>query len=75
MFDAIFTDAEINDYRATLTRNAKTSKRFNALLLQRGIFKSDNKLYVSLAHDESDVKQTLEAFVAAARQLEPASMA
>ena len=72
MFDAIFTDADIRDYRATLTGNAETSRRFNALLRERGIFKSDNKLYVSVAHDEADVKQTLDAFAAAARQLEPA---
>ena len=73
MFDAIFTTAEVKDYRTSIMGDEKLSKRFNAVLRSRGIFKSDGKLYVSTAHDEGDVKQTLDAFEAAARQVETAA--
>lgn len=67
MFDAIFTTrASITDYRGTLEQDMATSRRFNDAVRARGVFKSDGKIYVSLAHDARDVADTAAAFAAAA---------
>jgi glutamate-1-semialdehyde 2,1-aminomutase len=67
MFDAYFTDrTKVDDYRDTLDVNHKISRRFNDLLRERGIFKGDSKFYISLAHDENDVRHTVNAFKEAA---------
>lgn len=62
LFDVYFTDNEITDYRSTLSADSATMGRFNAGVVERGIFKGDSKFYISAAHDESDVEQTLETF-------------
>ena len=62
LFDVYFTDVEITDYRSTLTADSATMGRFNAGVLERGIFKGDSKFYISAAHDEGDIEQTLNAF-------------
>ncbi|RON51808.1 aspartate aminotransferase family protein [Pseudomonas frederiksbergensis] len=63
MFDVYFTDStKIDDYRATLSSNGAIARKFNSLLLERGVLKADSKFYISLAHDELDVQQTLRAF-------------
>ena len=69
MFDAIFTASPVTDYRSAMAGDGGLSVRFNALLRERGVFKSANKLYVSLAHDEADVAHALAAFADAARRL------
>jgi glutamate-1-semialdehyde 2,1-aminomutase len=62
VFDIFFTDRPIVDYRATLTADRERIKRFNAELLRRGVVKAVNKIYVSLAHTDADVDETLEIF-------------
>ena len=62
VFDIFFTDHPIVDYRATLTADRERIKRFNAELLRRGVVKAVNKIYVSLAHTDEDVDETLEVF-------------
>ena len=74
MFDACFTDTEVSDYRGYFRGNQEISRRFNAALLKRGILKSDGKYYVSLAHDEKDVAQTIAAWEGAARELRDAKV-
>ncbi len=69
LFDVVFTDADVTDYRSTIRGDADKLKRFNATLRQHGVFKGDSKYYVSLAHDEADVAQTLDAFAAAVASL------
>jgi glutamate-1-semialdehyde 2,1-aminomutase len=70
MFDVLFTTASrVTDYRGTLEVDKDRSRRFNVLLRERGIFKSDSKLYVSLAHDDHDISQTVEAFNRAALEI------
>jgi glutamate-1-semialdehyde 2,1-aminomutase len=69
VFDVFFTDSEITDYRSTLTADKNILKRFNRLLLDRGVFKGDTKYYLSLAHTEDDLDQTFEAFSSAIDQL------
>ena len=69
MFDVMFTDAEIVDYRSTLTADKPTMLRLNDLLLRRGVFKGEVKYYVSTAHSDQDVEQTLDAFGSALQAL------
>jgi glutamate-1-semialdehyde 2,1-aminomutase len=62
VFDLFFTDRPIVDYRATLTADRERIKRFNQELVRRGAVKAANKIYVSLAHTDQDVDETLEIF-------------
>ena len=55
MFDIVFTDREVKDYRSALGDEA-TMKRCNALLRERGILKGESKYYISLAHTDEDVR-------------------
>jgi glutamate-1-semialdehyde 2,1-aminomutase len=61
LFDVVFTDEPINDYRGVLTQNRELLRRFNAALLKRGILKGGSKMYMSVAHTAADVEQTLTA--------------
>jgi glutamate-1-semialdehyde 2,1-aminomutase len=61
MFDIVFTAREVTDYRSSIG-DQDTMKRCNALLRERGILKGDSKYYVSLAHTDEDIRQTLNAF-------------
>jgi glutamate-1-semialdehyde 2,1-aminomutase len=69
LFDVFFTDAEIVDYRSTLSADAQKRARFTRLLREHGVFKGDSKFYLSTVHDERDVAQTIRAFEAAAQAL------
>jgi glutamate-1-semialdehyde 2,1-aminomutase len=69
MFDVVFTDAPITQYRGVLSGDADMARRFNVKLRARGIMKSDTKYYVSLAHDEADVRHTIAAWDAALGEL------
>ncbi len=62
VFDILFTDHPIVDYRATLTADAERIRRFNAECLRRGVVKAVNKIYVSLAHTDEDVDETIRIF-------------
>jgi len=62
VFDLFFTDRPVVDYRATLTADRDRIKRFNQELVARGMVKAVNKIYVSLAHSDQDVNETLEIF-------------
>jgi glutamate-1-semialdehyde 2,1-aminomutase len=62
VFDLFFTDREIVDYRATLTADRDRIRRFNQELVRRGVVKAVNKIYVSLAHTDADVDETIGLF-------------
>ena len=62
VFDVIFTDQEIVDYRATLTADRRRIALFNEECLRRGVVKAVNKIYVSLAHTDADIDETLGVF-------------
>jgi glutamate-1-semialdehyde 2,1-aminomutase len=62
VFDILFTDRPIVDYRATLTADAERIRLFNQECLRRGVVKAVNKIYVSLAHSDADVEETLAVF-------------
>ena len=69
LFDVVFTDEPIRDYRSTLTGDAAMARRFNALLRERGILKGESKYYVSLAHTPEDVRFTIAAWESAIKAL------
>lgn len=69
VFDIVFTDRPVTDYRAMLTADTALMKAFNAECLKRGLVKGTQKLYVSLAHTEEDIARTLEAFAGALEAL------
>jgi glutamate-1-semialdehyde 2,1-aminomutase len=69
VFDVVFTDRPVTDYRAMLTADAGLLKAFNAECLRRGVLKGREKLYVSLAHADADVERTLAVFEAALARL------
>jgi glutamate-1-semialdehyde 2,1-aminomutase len=62
VFDLFFTDRPVVDYRATLTADRAKITRFNQEMLRRGAVKAVNKIYVSLAHSDADVNETLGIF-------------
>jgi glutamate-1-semialdehyde 2,1-aminomutase len=61
LFDVVFTDEPVHDYRGTLTQNRDLLRRFNHELLKRGILKGSSKIYLSLAHTAADIERTLTA--------------
>ena len=69
MFDAVFSAGRVRNYRDSINGDLALSKRFNAMVRERGVFKSDNKIYVSLAHDEADIALTTAVFREAALAL------
>lgn len=69
LFDVVFTDGEIRDYRGTLRGDADMLRRFNKLLRERGIMKGESKYYVSLAHTPEDIRHTCAAWASAIDEL------
>ncbi len=62
MFDTVFTSGEVRNYRDVLRGDAAKQARFNALLYERGIMKSESKYYLSTSLTEADVEHTLTAW-------------
>jgi glutamate-1-semialdehyde 2,1-aminomutase len=69
LFDVVFAEGDISDYRGTVRGNAEMQKRMNASLLERGILKGESKYYISLAHTPADVDKTLSAIAASVDDL------
>ncbi|HZQ02342.1 MAG TPA: aminotransferase class III-fold pyridoxal phosphate-dependent enzyme [Reyranella sp.] len=69
LFDVVFTDQPIKDYRDTLKGDKAIAGRFNKALRERGIMKGESKYYVSVAHTQADIDHTIAAWEAAAREL------
>jgi glutamate-1-semialdehyde 2,1-aminomutase len=69
LFDVLFTDHRLNDYRDTLKGDKAIAAKFNKLLRERGLMKGESKYYVSLAHTHADIDHTIHAWTEAAREL------
>ena len=69
LFDIVFTDRPIKDYRDTLSGDKAIATRFNQLLRQRGLMKGESKYYVSLAHTQADIDHTVAAWEGAIAEL------
>ena len=65
VFDVQFTDKPITDYRSTLNSNRETARLFSQTLLEHGVLKGGDKIYVGMCHTPADIEQTLSAFEAA----------
>ena len=65
MFDVVFAEHEVEDYRSYLNRNHAKLMRFNTLLRTRGIYKNHTKYYISTVHGEPEVEQTIAAWKSA----------
>jgi glutamate-1-semialdehyde 2,1-aminomutase len=62
LFEVFFTGVEITDYRSTLSADRAKLGRFVRALRERGVFRGLSKFYLSIAHDDRDVEETLAAF-------------
>lgn len=69
LFDIIFTDQPVKDYRDTLKADTALQKRFNQALRARGIMKGDSKYYVSVAHTQVDIDHTIGAWEEALKEI------
>jgi len=69
LFDILFTDQPVKDYRDTLKADTAILKRFNQLLRARGIMKGESKYYVSVAHTRADIDHTIGAWKEAIEEL------
>ena len=58
LFDVVFTDKPVVDYRSWQTNNKDKLATFNNVLRDNGIFKSPGKLYPSLALSDEDLQRT-----------------
>lgn len=65
LFDVVHAAGPLRDYRAMLRGDRAVQAHVNRVLRERGILKGESKFYLSLAHTEGDVAQTLDAFRAA----------
>ncbi|MGI9449437.1 MAG: aspartate aminotransferase family protein, partial [Geminicoccaceae bacterium] len=66
LFDVVFTGDPVADYRDVMRGNAEHAKRFNQHLRRQGILKPESKFYISLALDDDDLAQTINAIAEAA---------
>jgi glutamate-1-semialdehyde 2,1-aminomutase len=69
MFDVIFADGPMRDYRDLQRDDKQIRKQFNTSLRERGILKGDSKHYVSVAHTAEDVAKTCDAYAWAFSQM------
>ena len=61
LFDVVFAEGIVQNYREFLRGDIDNATAFNALLRQNGILKSPNKIYISLALSDDDIAQTVDA--------------
>ena len=61
LFDVIFTDRDVRDYRDWMTGDAAIYARYMAALRNKGVLKPPGKVYTSLALTEADIEQVAEA--------------
>ena len=57
-----FINEKVVDYRTTLKNDKAKMARFNQVLLDNGILKSDVKSYVSTVHTKDDIQSTIQAY-------------
>jgi glutamate-1-semialdehyde 2,1-aminomutase len=70
LFDVVFTDQPVRNYRDMFNNDAAKSKIFNESLRASGILKPDSKLYAHLALTEEDLEATDRALEKAANALQ-----
>ena len=73
VFDVVFRQQPVLNYRDLIDGNSAMSARFNQALRQQGILKPAGKFYTSLALQEQDIQQTIAAMGVAADSLKNSS--
>ncbi len=66
LFEIVFTNGDIRDYRDVFGSDSARGTKFNAVLMQNGMFKSPGKTYPSLALTEADFELCKAAYAKAA---------
>jgi len=69
LFDVIFSDNKIRDYRGILAGDSALQKSYNQSMRKCGILKADAKMYISTTLSDEDIDQTLSAIKYAAENL------
>ncbi len=69
LFDVLFTDVEVTDYRSWQSGDKNKNNKFNTILRENGILKSPGKMYPCLAITEEDIDITKRAVEKAALSL------
>tara|TARA_B100001121_G_scaffold171634_1_gene149832 strand:- start:995 stop:2272 length:1278 start_codon:yes stop_codon:yes gene_type:complete len=69
LFEIIFTNEEILNYRDVQKNDLKIYSKFNQILKENGVFKPIGKMYISLSLTEADFSQTKMAIAKAASEL------
>ncbi len=70
LFDVVFTDKPVTNYRDVFGADAARNARFNAMLREKGLLKSPGKTYACLALSEADMEQIDDAIAYAAGRLD-----
>ena len=58
MFDVVFTDEIVQDYRGVIRGDKLKAEKFNKVLHDEGIFKSPSKTYIALVLSDEDIEKT-----------------
>jgi glutamate-1-semialdehyde 2,1-aminomutase len=61
VFDVVFTDEPVTDYRSLQKSDGALARAFTTELIKRGVVKNTQKMYLSLVHGDADVAATLGA--------------
>jgi glutamate-1-semialdehyde 2,1-aminomutase len=72
LFCTFFTDREVVDYASARTSDTKRYARFFHAMLDRGVYLAPSQFevgFLSLAHSEQDIEQTLRAAAEAVKAL------
>ena len=69
LFDVVFREEAVRNYRDVRSGNHNKTAHFNATLQANRILKTPGKFYISLALTDTDIEQTLAAIQLAAQQL------
>ena len=69
LFEVVFTDGNVQNYRDVLTSDAARQEQFNRVLREEGLLKSPGKTYPCLALTDEDLAQTRTAYIRAADAL------
>lgn len=69
LFDVVFTETPVRNYRDVVQGDKQKAAAFNAGLRRHGILKPPGMVYMSMALTGADMAQTIEAVGAAAREI------
>ncbi len=69
VFQPWFSEQVVVDHRSALAADARKNLQFIDLLLDRGIVKGHEKFFVSAAHTDQDIDDTIEALVSVTAEM------